>query len=493
LACIAEYRAQIRQDGVAKRVGDRTNALVEIASLDIVASQSNTAYAALTTGGASSILYTINLTTGAATPVGATPIGGAGGPQIRGIAAAPAVASGGVIVSEFRFRGPGGSTDEYIELYNTTTSDIIVQGDNGSAGWTIDRSTLPTATTPGVLDFVTVIPNGQVIPARGHYLIVNPLGYSLNSYALDDLQFNPADPEDIEDNAGLALFRTADFDAINSGAADSAILDQVGFFDPSIPPNSPDSNRTFYGEGNLLTAISVANEDFAFFRSLITGFPRDTADNASDFTLVSPSGVVGSTPAVLGAAGPENAVDPIQRNGVIVASIIDQGCAGVSTDPNSACAFVRIGTPVPNGTLGTLSLRRRFTNRLNESVTRLRFRIVNITTLGNNTAEESDLRALNSTDTAVPDSGGNPVNLRGTTVETPPVQPNGGALNSSLAVGFINPGQPISGNGGTIDVQFLLGVNQRNGRFRFLVNIEAVSTPSQVGPAAEKSAGPRDF
>jgi hypothetical protein len=43
-----------------------------------------------------------------------------------------------------------------------------------------------------------------------------------------------------------------------------------------------------------------------------------------------------------------------------------------------------------------------------------------------------------------------------------------------MNVGFINPGQPIA-PGGFVDVQFLLGVNQRNGRFRFLVNIEAVN------------------
>jgi hypothetical protein len=394
-----------------------------IASMDILTSAdrtTNTAFAALTVGGVSN-LYTINLSTGQATRVGTTPIGGTGGPLIRGIAVAPAV-SGGVIISEFRFRGPGGAQDEYIELYNATNSPITVQSDDGSAGWAIDRCTLPTAAEAAFCAGVTIIPNGQVIPARGHYLIVNTTGYSLVNYggpnaAFGDLGF--ADPtEDIEDNASIALFTTGDFDRIDAGTA--APLDQVGFFNPS---GDPANNRTFYGEGTLETAVDIQNVDFAFFRSLVSGFPQDTDNNGPDFTLVSTTALVGGTPAILGAPGPEDSLSPLQSNAVIKASIIDPNCAGVSSNPNSACAFVRIGTPVPNGSLGTLSLRRRFRNNQSVPVNRLRFRIVNVTTLGNNTSEETDLRALDSTDMAVPDSNGFPVFLAGTQVEMPPVSP----------------------------------------------------------------------
>ena len=38
-------------------------------------------------------------------------------------------------------------------------------------------------------------------------------------------------------------------------------------------------------------------------------------------------------------------------------------------------------TPVTNGALGTLSVRRRFTNQTGAAITRLRFRVVDITTL----------------------------------------------------------------------------------------------------------------
>ncbi|HLL71031.1 MAG TPA: hypothetical protein VK363_06335, partial [Pyrinomonadaceae bacterium] len=66
------------------------------------------------------------------------------------------------------------------------------------------------------------------------------------------------------------------------------------------------------------------------------------------------------------------------------------------------------------------------------------------------------------------------VTVEGLTLETPPAQPNGGGLNSSLTV--IPPGGALA-PGATIDVQFLLGV-QEQGNFRFLVNVEALPGPS---------------
>ena len=62
--------------------------------------------------------------------------------------------------------------------------------------------------------------------------------------------------------------------------------------------------------------------------------------------------------------------------------------------------------------------------------------------------------------------------VKGLTIEQPAplTQPNGGGLNSSLTVTI--PGGAIV-NGASIDVHFLLGV-QQGGSFRFFVNIEAL-------------------
>jgi hypothetical protein len=50
------------------------------------------------------------------------------------------------------------------------------------------------------------------------------------------------------------------------------------------------------------------------------------------------------------------------------------------------------------------------------------------------------------------------------------MQPNGGGWNSGLSV--VIPGGTLA-NGASIDVQFLLGI-QQTGTFRFYINIEAL-------------------
>src|SRR5688572_19041080 len=81
------------------------------------------------------------------------------------------VAAGQLIISEFRVRGPNGANDEFIEIYNNSGADHTVAG--GGTGYGV-------AASNGVAR--CVIPNGTVIPNRGHYLCVNSVGYSLASY-----------------------------------------------------------------------------------------------------------------------------------------------------------------------------------------------------------------------------------------------------------------------------------------------------------------------
>src|SRR5687768_6297235 len=88
-----------------------------------------------------------------------------------GAMALPDVATGQIIDSEFRVRGLNGATDEFIELYNNSGANHTVAG--GGTGYAL-------AASNGVAR--CVIPNGTVIPNRGHYLCVNSAGYSLSSY-----------------------------------------------------------------------------------------------------------------------------------------------------------------------------------------------------------------------------------------------------------------------------------------------------------------------
>ena len=394
----------------------------------------------------------------------------------------PQAQPGDVIISEFRFRGPtfsppqnlDGSYDEYIELYNATNAPVTIATSDGSTGWAlsyVDGLGIEARTA-------FVIPNGQVIPARGHFLLtnfgsgqvfaspadINPSGeYTLDLYAPGDFNYRISPPStviDIADNGAVALFRTAD---VNSFAA-ATRLDAVSL------NAAPGALADLYREGTPLASPGAHDGQYAFVRSMTTGVPQDTNNNAADFVFVSTDGgIYGGVQSQLGAPGPENTQSPIQRNAQIKASLIEPQQA--STNPPNR---VRDATPNSCGgancAQGTLEIRRRFKNSTGQPVTKLRMRIVDVTTLNtpNPGGAQSDLRFLDSANLAVTTSLGN-LTLRGTIVEVPPAQSLGGGLNSSAVVNLPGALAP----GATTDVRFVLGV-QAGGRFRFLVNVEAL-------------------
>jgi hypothetical protein len=152
---------------------------------------------------------------------------------------------------------------------------------------------------------------------------------------------------------------------------------------------------------------------------------------------------------------------------------------GSSLPPNR----VRDLTPdaANNSSFGTLDIRRRIQNNSGAPVTRLRFRVIDITTFPT-VSGFADLRARTSSSvviSGVADAGTcSPaptpctVTVQGTTLEQPPSQALGGAFNSSYSAGTITLGTPLA-PGASINVRFLLGV-QVTGRFRFFVNVEAL-------------------
>ncbi|HEX8336491.1 MAG TPA: hypothetical protein VF621_07160, partial [Pyrinomonadaceae bacterium] len=199
------------------------------------------------------------------------------------------------------------------------------------------------------------------------------------------------------------------------------------------------------------------------------GFLSDSGDNASDFVFVDTNGTNAGAGQRLGAPGPENLSSPIQRNAQLPGSLISP-CVSSSAPPNRARDFT---SDVPNNsTFGTLSIRRRITNNTGANVTRLRFRIIDISTYYA-PAGIADLRARSSSPIIVTDPCTSvPLAIQGTTLEQPPNQPNGGGFNSSLSAGTVTTLTPIP-PGGTYDFHFLLGI-QQTGSFKFYVNIEAL-------------------
>jgi hypothetical protein len=156
------------------------------------------------------------------------------------------------------------------------------------------------------------------------------------------------------------------------------------------------------------------------------------------------------------------------------------GTSAASSLPNRARDLT--SDPANNSTFGTLDIRRRVVNTSPFPVTRLRFRIVDITTFSA-PGGIADLRPRTSTDLSVGginDSttcpeGSTPctVTVLGTTLEQPPGQPNGGGFNSSLSSDTVTLQTPIA-VGDSINVHFLLGV-QQTGSFKFYINVEILT------------------
>jgi predicted extracellular nuclease len=410
--------------------------------------------------------------------------------------------AGSLIISEFRFRGPGsgpidapgegdsigapapsvtydgvrsnapgtqGENDEFIEFYNNTDSDITVATTDGSAGWALVAS-------DGQTRFI--IPNGTIIPARQHFIGVNTDGYSLAGYSgtpdnvllPDGVTTAGGYTQEIPDGSGIALFRTASPANFNT----SERLDAAGY--STVP--------ALYREGNgLATGGAEIGADLEYSWSrhqcgfvagvgcTTPGTPKDTGDNSTDFVSVDTTGAVQS----LGAPGPESSTSPFQRNAQFPVALLDTARTA-SQSPNRVRDLT--ANPGGNASFGTMSIRRTVTNNTGGPITYIAFRIVQITTYPP-ASDAADLRALDSSDITVTLSNGTPVDVRGTFVEQPPNQPLGGGLNSSMAIGFLNLGGEVA-NGDSINVQFLLGI-EKTGAFRFYINVEAFNE-SAVAP-----------
>jgi hypothetical protein len=376
------------------------------------------------------------------------------------------VAAGQLIISEFRVRGPNGANDEFIEIYNNSGADHTVAG--GGTGYGV-------AASNGVAR--CVIPNGTVIPNRGHYLCVNSVGYSLASYPAGNGTTATGDATyttDIPDNAGIAIFNTSV--AANFVLANR--LDAVG---------STSEANTLYKEGTGYPALTPFSIDYSFYRDdcgksgSITTFgvcpistPKDTNNNAADFIFVDTNGTSAGAGQRLGAPGPENLSSPIQRNASFGIAFLDP-CVGGASPPNRVRDFT--SDPANNSTFGTLDIRRTIQNNTGGNVTRLRFRVIDLTTFPAPSGI-ADLRPRTSTavvvtvDRAPCGSGTSNVTVQGTTLEQPPSQPNGGGFNSSMSAGTVTLATPLA-NGASIDVRFLLGI-QQTGSFKFYFNIEAL-------------------
>jgi hypothetical protein len=352
-----------------------------------------------------------------------------------------------LLISEFRLRGPNGASDEFVKIYNLSVEASTVQSADGSTGYAL-------AASDGAARFV--IPNGTVIPSRGHYLGVNSSGYSLGTVAPSDVNYT----SDIADNTGLALFSTAN--PTNFTAAYT--LDAVGFGSAASP----------YAEGTTLSSIGTSNGEYSLVRKIsnTSSVPQDTNSNASDFLFISTTGgVFNAVQSVLGAPGPENLTSPRLNNSVMPFFV--QPLVSSTVAPNRAVISCGTeGAPACVANESYLAIRRGFINKTGANVTRLRFRMIDLTTLGNSGAGIAELHVVTSSTATISDGLGGMITVGGTTLETPPSQPNGGGINSSFSAPTITLATPLA-PGNSINLQFM-AKKISGGSFRFFFVVEAL-------------------
>jgi hypothetical protein len=339
-----------------------------------------------------------------------------------------------LLITKFRFSGPQWGGDWFVELYNTTNAPLSIAG--YQLGFLED----------GTGSFISMpLPAKGKIPARGAYLVAGP-NYSLLELAAPDLQFLSFSLDSI---GGVVVFNGfVDPDNRLDSVTYNSVPFDVGLFTAQ------------FREGSALPPPGATTVEHSWMRKLVNGLPQDTNNNLADFILLSPSrNLINGIAATLGAVSPQSASSPRLVNDAMPVALFDSNASSTSA-PNRT----RNNSPVPNGILGTLGLRRAFRNDTGAPITKLRFRVVDIT--NEPSGAEAELRVLNSVDALV-----NGKHVRGLTLEQPTAQPGGGGLNSTLAVGVITLANPLP-VGASVTVEFLLGV-MREGSYRFFVNIEA--------------------
>lgn len=334
--------------------------------------------------------------------------------------------SGQLIVTQFRFSGPVGARDSFIQLRNDTDMPLPLPG-------------FVVKTTSG--ETFTLDENAGTLGAGGSYLIAGE-DYSLGAQAESDQVV----------------------DVIGSGGIQVLAPDTAGTQSDAVGPESG------YHSGTALPAMTgTPTEQYAWVRLESAGKPVNTSDNAADFHLVSTvGGPVGGVESALGAPAPSGAASPVQHNEFLQSTLLDTAVS-YRLAPN------RSYTP---GSPGTLVIRRTITNSSTDLVTSLRLRVTSISQVGGAPQPEvqvqpttiAHLRVIAPAEatSTVPVSVGDPLTVHNLSPEDPGA--TGGGLNSTLTV----PLQTALNPGDTISVAVTLAVDT-TGSFWFGYNVEATT------------------
>ena len=178
--------------------------------------------------------------------------------------------AGQLLISEFRTRGPAGAADEFIEIYNPTTSTLPIGGlrvrVSNSSGTITDRVTISDGTTLG---------------PGCHYLVSNTSASGYSGSVTPDQTYSTG----ITDDGGIAI----------TGSNGTSIIDTVGIGAGSA-----------FKEGTTLTPLSgTADQSYERKPGGSFGNGVDTNNSAADFALTTLSNPQNASSSCLNTAAAE--------------------------------------------------------------------------------------------------------------------------------------------------------------------------------------------
>ena len=200
----------------------------------------------------------------------------------------------GVVISEFRTRGPDGAADEFIEIHNPTLATVdvsgwLVRGSNNNA-FVGTRATIDSGT--------------QLMPGC-FYLVANT---SYGGGVAADQTYGTG----ITDTGGIGL-------VMPDG---TTVVDAVGM----------DAGSAF-GEGTPLAPMSgTADQSYERRPGGVAGHATDTGDNATDFALITPSNPQNSSSTCIGQVPADEAPE-------VDSTTPADGAVGVENDASISITF----------------------------------------------------------------------------------------------------------------------------------------------------------
>jgi hypothetical protein len=369
-------------------------------------------------------------------------------------------AADSVLVDELRFTGPSGTGDQFVKLFNTSSTTAQDVG-----GWTVAGSNSRNVS----------IPYGTVIPPLGYLVLTGPwnlgTGYSLNTYGPSTL------PLPYGSSGSLRIPQATG--GVRLLSPDSTAIDAAGFV--GAGPN-------FREGAGIAQPPAFSGDQISWVRKTQNGAPVDTGDNASDFLYVD-AGSGAADPSfgtpIGGAPAPAGLQSPTTHNDILQSGLLDPGVDD-NASPNQIAGggFVTFNRKLTNcsGQLPTGACANASPGTA-QTVTRLRFRISLLTTDGNS-AGGAILRGTNvPAQTNLPISGGGTADVPAMTLDVPPSATNRGGIGSSWTDTVNLPGGGLA-PGASINVGFRFVVVQTGG-FNFGYQAE-----DDLVPAKENATPP---